>query len=153
MSSTSASPTLGRLEGPGADEREPRLALPADLDEDGILERWALADELGAAELEVDGVPVEPGAEAGGEPGGYVGGEHRGAEEHRVEAFVRDELRQDVHARLGQRGGERRVVGREDASRRSARTAARGPFTPEPATTAATSSPSCAALERTPREP
>ena len=121
-SSTSASPPVSTGSNvPERIEREPRLARPADVDVDGVLQRGALADELAVAALEVDEVPVEPGVEARGEAGGDVRRENRRAEEHGVEALVARRAGEDVHARLGQRRRERRVVRDVDLRRAVAR--------------------------------
>ena len=57
---------LGRLECARADEREARLALPADLRDHGVAERGPLADEPAVPELEIDEIPVETRVEARG---------------------------------------------------------------------------------------
>ncbi len=78
---------LDRLEGARADEREPRLALPADLGDHGVAERGPLADELAVLELEVDQVPVEACVEPRGEARGDVRREDGCAEEDGVETL------------------------------------------------------------------
>ena len=100
---------------PGADEREARLALPADLRDHGVAERGPLADELAVLELEVDEVPVETGVEARREAGGDVGGEDGCAEDDVVEPLGLDELGEDVDPRLRERRLEGGIVGDEDA--------------------------------------
>ena len=103
-SSTSASPPLST--GSKVPERtSARLGSPFQPTStyDRVLQRGALADEPPVAALEVDEVPVEPGAEPRGEPGGDVGRENGGAEEHGVEAVRADEAGEDVHARLRKR--------------------------------------------------
>ena len=103
-----------RVKRPGSNERESRLALPAGIDDDGVLQRGTLADELPVLQLEIDEVPVEARIEARGERCGDVGGEHRRAEDDRVEVVVGDHLGEHIDARLRQRrlGG---VVGHEYA--------------------------------------
>ncbi len=101
----------GRVEGAGAEERDARRRLPADVDEHGVLEGGALADERAVARLEVDEVPVEARVEPCGEAGSDVGGEDGVREEHRVVAAVLHDLRDDVDARLRQRRLERVAVG------------------------------------------
>src|SRR5205085_12689830 len=64
---------LGRVEGAGAEEREPRLALPADVDVDRVFERGALADEAAVLARDVREVPVQARVEPRGEAGGRVG--------------------------------------------------------------------------------
>jgi len=88
------------LEGPGADQGEARLALPADVEEDGVLERGPLAHELPILLDDIDEVPVEARVEAGGKAGGHVGGENGRAEEDFVEANRLDQAREHVDARL-----------------------------------------------------
>src|SRR5579862_2143115 len=97
---------LLRVERAGAEQREPRRARPADVDEDGVLQRRPLADEIGG---HVDEIPVETGVESRGKARGDIGGEHGVGKEHGV--VVRCELGDDVDARLRQRRLERGVVG------------------------------------------
>jgi len=107
-------PALDRLEGAGADQRQPRLALPADVDVDRVVKGGSLADELPVLLRQLDEVPVQARVEPRRKPGGNVGRQHRGAEENRVEAMSADQVCGHVHARLGQRRGKRRVVGEVD---------------------------------------
>ena len=95
ISGSPPSPRRG-VERAGAEEREPRRRLPADVDENRVLQRGTLADERAVARLEVDEIPVEPGVEPRCEPGGDVGREHRVREQHRVVAAV---LRRPSRAR------------------------------------------------------
>ena len=80
---------LLRVEGARTDQRQPRLARPADVDVDGVAERRPLPDQAPVLLDEVDEVPVEPGVEPGGEPGGDVGREHGRGEEDGVEPWSR----------------------------------------------------------------
>ena len=98
---------------------------PADVHEHGVAERRPLADELAVAKLEIGEIPVQPRVEARREPGRDVRGEHGRAEEHGVRALALDERRERVHARLRERGRERRVLAREDL-RGAERTGLRG---------------------------
>jgi hypothetical protein len=100
-----------------ADQREARLARPADVEDDGILKRGPLADECGVLQLEIGEVPVQARVEARRKGRGDVGGEDRGAEQHGVETLGLDELRENVHPRLRQGRFERGVVGDEDSRR------------------------------------
>jgi hypothetical protein len=113
-------PALDGLERPGADQRKPRLAFPADVDVDGVVEGRPLADELAVLLDEVDDVPVEAGVEAGGETGGDVRGQNGCGEDDGVESLLLDQPREHVDARLRQRRLERGVVGNEDAARAEA---------------------------------
>ena len=94
-------PALDRLEAAGADQPQPRLALPADLDVDGVVEGRPLADELPVVLRQVDEIPVQAGIEPRGEARGDVRGQHRGAKENGVEALSPDQIRGHVHTRLG----------------------------------------------------
>ena len=99
-----------RLERAGTDQREPGLALPADLDVDRVAEGRARPDEGAVALFEVDEVPVQAGVEPGGEAGRDIGGQHRRGEEHRVVGAFFDHLFEHVHAGLWERRLEGRVV-------------------------------------------
>ena len=61
------------LERAGTDQREPGLALPADLDVDRVAEGRPRPDERAVPLLEVDEVPVQAGVEPGGEAGRDIG--------------------------------------------------------------------------------
>src|SRR4051812_11331450 len=97
------------VERAGAEEREPRLRLPADVDENGVLESRSLSDERAVTRVDVDEIPVEAGIEPRRKACRDVGGEHRVREEHGVVAAVAHDLRQHVDARLRQRRLERVV--------------------------------------------
>ena len=85
-----------------ADEQlQPRLALPADLDVDGVVEGRPLADELPVVLRQVDEIPVQAGIEPRGEARGDVRGQHRGAKENGIEALSPEQVRGHVHTRLG----------------------------------------------------
>ena len=114
-SSTSASPPLSA--GSKVPERTSAMRgspFQVDLRDDGVLQRRPLAHERSVSQLEVDEVPVEPGAEPRRQAGGHVGREHGRAEEDGVEALVPDEPGEHVHPRLRERSGERGVVGGVD---------------------------------------
>ena len=103
-----------RVERARAEERDPRLGLPADVHEDGVLQGGTLADELAVLLHEVAEVPVQAGVEPGGKSRRDIRGEHGVAEEHGVDALVADQLREHVDPRLRQRRLELRVVGDVD---------------------------------------
>ena len=102
-----------RLEAARPEEREPRLRGPADVDDDGVSERRALADELPILLDEVDEVPVQARVQPRRQTGGDVRGQDARGEEHRVEPVLLDERCEHVDARLRQRRREARVVGDE----------------------------------------
>ncbi len=103
------SAALHGVERAGAYEREARRALPAHVDEHGVAERRAPADELAVLERKVGQVPVEPGVEPRGQRTGDVTREHGCAEENCLGSGLLHGCGHGVHARLRQRRGERVV--------------------------------------------
>ena len=153
FSTAALPPALDGVEGARADERQPRRARPAHVDEDGVAERGPFRDECAPVEREVRQVPVEAGIEPGGQSGCDIGREHGGGEEHVLGAGLGDDGLERVDARLRQRRLEGGIV--DDVDRGGAVRARGGGDARDavPTTTPATSPPSAAARESTPSEP
>ena len=104
-------PTLHGLEGAGPDQGQARLALPADIDVNGVVKGRTRADELSVLLHQVDEIPVQAGVEPRREARGDIRGQHGRAEENGVEAMAPDQVRGHVHAGLRKRCLERAILG------------------------------------------